>query len=194
MEEPVKILKNIFSQLHVYVLWFILSVVIWGFVFGIITDAPASKKIVIFADADIYEEKLLDIELEKNMPDGIRQIRVHSFNYVMFNDSALLNADIYIIPGSRAAEYISSCLPLDTSLAQFRDRELLYLDGTAYGIKFDSTDRYFDFSVSSSEKEDVWIFFGINSKHAAPLNSSPDDAAISVAECLMNLNGWDNDS
>ena len=42
-----RVLKNIVSRLHTYIVWALLSAIIWGFVFGMITDAPAEKKIVI---------------------------------------------------------------------------------------------------------------------------------------------------
>ena len=44
-----RVLKNILGQLHVYVVWLILSAVLWGFVFNFVTDAPAEKKLVLFA-------------------------------------------------------------------------------------------------------------------------------------------------
>ncbi|MBO6013847.1 MAG: hypothetical protein J6P48_00090 [Oscillospiraceae bacterium] len=179
-----RILKNIVSRLHTYVLWALIAAVFWGFIFGIITDAPAEKKIVIFADALRCEEKDLDIELEKTKPDSIRLIRAHTFDYTMFDEAGLLNADIYLVPGSRAADYIESYSPLNPSRLPWKDAELWSWEGTAYGLKLQGALPYFDFGA---EESDVYLFFGVNSVHTASLNGSADDAALQVAYDLSHL-------
>ena len=40
-----RVLRNIFSQLHEYVLWLLLSTVLWGWIFAsFVTDTKAEKK------------------------------------------------------------------------------------------------------------------------------------------------------
>ena len=180
-----RVLKNILSRLHTYILWALLSVVVWGFVFNLLTDAPADKKIVIYADAVRCEEKALDIELEKTKPAGIRLIRAHTFDYVMFDEAGLLNADIYLIPEERAADYIDSYSPLDPSVLPWEATELWYREGTAYGVKLEGAQSYFTFQPEG----DVYLFFGVHSVHTASLNRSADDAALQVAFDLSNMNG-----
>ena len=89
-----RVLKNILSQLHVYVVWLILSVALWGFIFGILTDAPPENKVTVYADVESCRDTEMDLALESAMPPGIKMIRVHPFSYVMFDDSSLMNADL----------------------------------------------------------------------------------------------------
>ena len=47
-----KILRNIFSQLHVYVLWLLLSTMFWGWIFAsFVNDTSPEKKVTIYVDA-----------------------------------------------------------------------------------------------------------------------------------------------
>ena len=112
-EYAMRILRNIWSQLHVYLVWLILGAVGWGFVFGILTDAPTEKKLVLFAEVGSIRDRELAADLEKEKPEGIRMIQVHSFDYVMLDESGLLNADLYIIPAENTENYRDSFRPLD---------------------------------------------------------------------------------
>ncbi len=183
-----RVLKNIVSQLHTYIVWALLSAVFWGFIFGMITDAPAERKIVIFADALHCEDKALDIALERTKPAGIRMIRAHTFDYTLFDETGLLNADIYLVPEEKAADYIESYSPLDPAALPWTDAELWSWEGTAYGVKLDGARSYFSFRPPGEEEGDVYLFFGVNSLHTASLNGSADDAALQVALDLSRLN------
>ena len=182
-----RVLKNIVSRLHTYIVWALLSAIFWGFIFGMITDAPAEKKIVIFADALHCEDKALDIELEKTKPAGIRMIRAHTFDYTLFDEAGLLNADIYLVPEEKAADYIESYSPLDPAALLWEDAELWSWEGTAYGVKLEGAQSYFTFRTPGEEECDVYLFFGVNSLHTAALNGSADDAALQVAYDLSHL-------
>ncbi len=103
----VRFLKQAASQLHVYVFWAVISVIFWAWIFTMVNDAPREKKLTLFAYAPV-EEHALDLELEKEMPDGIRMIRAHSFDYAVFGTDELLNADLYLVPASAASEYVES--------------------------------------------------------------------------------------
>ena len=182
-----KVLKNILSQLHTYVLFALLAAVFWSFIFGIITDAPVENKIVIFADAYSCEGKALDIELEKNRPDGIRIIRAHTFDYVMFDEVSLLNADIYLVPEENAADYLDSFSSFDPSVLPWDDPQIWSWEGADYGVKFDGAQSYIKFVPENMVCGDVYLFFGKNSQHTASLNGSADDAALLVAYELSQL-------
>ena len=43
-------MKGILRNLHRYVLWALVSVVFWAWVFTRVLDAPAGKKLVVYAD------------------------------------------------------------------------------------------------------------------------------------------------
>ena len=65
--------RNVLSQLHSYVLWALMSVLFWGWIFtAFIADAPAEKKVVVFADAQVRMDRELDLPLEEDLPEGIR--------------------------------------------------------------------------------------------------------------------------
>ena len=44
-----RVLKKILSNIHRYILWALLSIVIWSFVFTRITDTSPEKKVTVFA-------------------------------------------------------------------------------------------------------------------------------------------------
>ena len=100
-----KILKNIFSQLHVYVLWLLLSTVLWGWIFSsFITDTKPEYKVVVYADAARCADRELSLRLEDPLPPGLRMVRVHPFSYAMFDRDALLKADLFVVPASDAGD------------------------------------------------------------------------------------------
>ena len=160
-----RVLKNIVSQLHVYVVWLILSVVLWGFVFNILTDAPAEKKLVLFAEVAGCRDRELSSALEKHRPEGIRFVQAHSFNYAMFDQSGLLNAD------------------LDTEKFSADALTLLELDGQPCGIlvwdgEKGSAADYLDYGEG-----EYYLFLGANSLHAG----EKDDAAYELLGEILQL-------
>ena len=115
-----RVLKNIGSQVYLYLLWLLASVFLWGWIFTMITDTVPEKKVTIFVDAYALEDKALSIELEKELPEGIRMIRVHPFSYAMFQESTILNADIFIV---KASEFIrDTVLPAMDKLRSAADK------------------------------------------------------------------------
>ena len=126
--------RNLFSQFHVYLTWLVLSIVFWGWIYTLVTDTVPARKVTIFADVPSMSETALDLELENDMPDGIKMIRAHPFRYVMIQDSIIAQADIFIVKEEDAVKYREAFYPLDGVLdAAAADR--LVLDGATYGIK-----------------------------------------------------------
>ena len=188
--------RNVLSQLHSYVLWALMSVLFWGWIFtAFIADAPAEKKVVVFADAQVRMDRELDLLLEEDLPEGIRMVRVHPFSYAMFDDNSLLGADLYIVPASRAEAYAASFLdpPEDLVLGGERPRD------TGAGIRgFPAYDartgegiagEYITYDVPGQDPEDYYLFFGAGSLHAASLTGKGDDAALEIARALLDLRG-----
>ena len=179
-----KILKNIWSQLHLYLLWLLASALIWGLVFSFLTDAPPEKKVTLFIDVESCRDAALREELEKTLPEGIRMIQVHPFSYAMFDEQTLLNADLYIVPESSIEGYRESFLLFPgAELSQdLREGGIRVYDassgeGTAADyIRYDPAENYY-------------LFFGVNSIHAAALSGRGDDAAVMVADRLLQLDG-----
>ena len=189
-----KVLKNILSQFHVYVLWLLLSTVFWGWIFtSFVTDTAPGKKITIYVDAPEVADTALDIALEEHLPQGIRMVRVHPFSYAVFDTDALLNADIFIVPASRAAEYTDSFAPLRGPILE-AEAARWERDGAVYGLRvFDAqagagaAGEFITYAAPGQEGEDYYLFFGSRSLHTASLSGSGDDAAIEISRFFLSL-------
>lgn len=180
-----KVLKNIFSQLHIYIAWIILSSLLWSWIFMLATDTSAAKKITVFAEVDNMRETELTLLLEENKPDKIKMIKVHKFSYAMFDSYTLMNADIYIVGKKNAEQYIDSFVPLEEK----EGVEYYYHNGVPYGIKiFDKvTKKGSATKYISYGDDDYYLFFGINSVHLGEINGSADDYSFVIADDLMKI-------
>ena len=177
-----KLLKNIWSQLHLYLLWGMASVLIWGLVFSFLTDAPPEKKVTLFIDVEECRDQALREELEKDLPEGIRMIQVHPFSYAMFNEQTLLDADLYIVPASNIEDYHESFLLLPgAEIAEGREEGGILVHSAASGDGIAAS------YIGYDQAEDYYLFFGVNSLHASPLSGRGDDAAFAVADTLLQL-------
>ncbi len=180
-----KFIRGFFSRLPAYVLWLMMSVVLWGWVFTRITDAPAERKVTLFIEAPAVSETALAAELELELPEGIRMIQVHTFDYVMFDTSSLLAADLYVVRESSAAEYIDSFLPLAHPA-----EGCWSLDGVPYGIRvYDAAagtgaaSDWISYCPDDTPKENYYLFFGAKSLHTG----QTDLAAYAVADHFLSL-------
>ena len=73
-------MKSILKNWHRYLLWLVVSFFFWAWIFTLITDAPAQKKLVLYADCPAMEREALDAVLEKAMPEGIRFVEARIFS------------------------------------------------------------------------------------------------------------------
>ena len=184
-----KTLKNILSQLHVYVLWLLLSTVFWGWIFSaFVTDAKPEKKVVVYVDAVQCADRQLAQRLEEGMPEGLRMVQVHPFSYAMFDQDALVKADLFIVPASEAGEYAGLFAPLK-DFAPAGYGEPWRSEETAYGVMIRDRAGHGAAApyIGYAAGEDYYLFFGAQSVHAAALNGSGDDAALTVARTLLEL-------
>lgn len=168
-----RVIRNILSQLHVYTVWLILSAVLWGFVFGLLTDAPPEKKLLLFAEVEHCEDTALSARLEEEKPAGIRLIRAHSFDYVMLDEAALRNADLYIVKAENIESYRDSFLPLDPGKIDTAGLTLYESDGEAWGIRVRDREAGCASAYLSYGEGEYYLFLGANSPHAG----EKDDAA-----------------
>ncbi len=149
-----RVLKNIFSQLHSFVLWALASVMLWGWIFGMATDTTFDKKIMVFCHVPQMEDTELALELEKDLPDGIKMVQVHTFDYVMFDTLSIERADVLIIPAIDVPEMAEEILPLDG-----QGDAPVYDPATGQGIlteyiTYDDTEYYLYLGASSAHLED----------------------------------------
>lgn len=111
-------LKNLFSQLPIFILWALFSYVLWTFIFGFVTDARPEKKVVAFFDVTELKDLDLNVELEKTKDEGIKMIRIHPFSYAMFSQEAITGADFYVIGVKEAPLYEESFTVLNRETAE----------------------------------------------------------------------------
>ena len=178
-----RVLKNIVSQLHVYVVWLILSAVLWGFVFNILTDAPAAKKLVLFAEVDSCRDRELSAVLETHRPEGIRFVQVHSFDYAMFDQSGLLNADLFIVSSADVEEYRASFRSPDTEKLPAEGLTFCEIDGQPCGILVWDGERGCAAEYLDYGEGEYYLFLGANSLHAG----EKDDAAYWLIGEILQL-------
>lgn len=192
-----KIIKNIFSKLYLYVLWAMLSLMFVGWIFTLITDVKAEYKVTIYADVLQIDDVELRVTLEEKKPENIKMVKVHAFSYAAFNSNSIVDGDIYLIKQSDIADYLASfCALSDELCVQYYDRGLYYgEDGIAYGIKvYDVATssgiatQYINYSpAADAEAEDYYLFFNKNSLHGGALNDAASSAALEVANLLLAL-------
>lgn len=179
-------LRNIFSQLLIYLALLVLCAMFWGWIFTFVTDTSAEKKVTLFVDAYALEDTALAVRLERDMPEGLRMIKVHPVSYVMFDESIFLDADLFIVRSSGVEDYIDAFAPLPEAAGEADFR----YQGVPYGMKvYDAATgegaaaAYIRYAVGGIPAEDYYLFFGTNSLHTG----SYDDAAFAVAAELMDL-------
>ena len=181
-------IKSLLRNLHRYVFWALISVMLWAWIFTLLLSAPEKNKITIYADVPEVDGNALSIELEKDLPKGIRLVDAKTFNSLLFQQYAVLKGDLYLVPESDAETYLPSFLPIDR--AAFPGAAFYESDGEAYGIVLYDEQaglitggRY----VTYKEGERCFLFFNKDSKHLGAWNGSADDAAIVIAQNFLKL-------
>ena len=168
-------LRNIFSQWYKYVVWALMSLFFWGWIFTLLTDAPMSKKLVLCDDAPQLRDEALAEALSGDLPEGIRQVAVHRFDYYVFDQDELLHADVYLVPESAAADYIESFRPLAETGLEPGAHGVWEYEGVALGLRLDG-------EAGSFLGEGEWLLcFGVDSAHR------DDGTALWLAERVLSL-------
>ena len=169
------ILKKILWNIHRYLLWAVISVVLWAWIYMLATDTTKAKKVVVYIDAPEVAEQGLMLELEKDLPEGIRMVKVRSFEYLEYSVLESEEADIYILPEEKfaaALEFLAQAPGTDGYGSVICDPDSgLTIAGSyiTYG-----EGRYY-------------ICFSKKSVHLGEANGSKDDAAITIAERILAL-------
>lgn len=158
-----RILKNIFSHLHIFVLWAVLSAMLWAWIFTLVTDTSPEKKITVYCHVPEIKATELAVKLEEIMPDGLKMIKVHSFDYVMFDTSAITQGDVYIIPESEIEPFTDDLAGEGVKVYDCKTGEGIALEYITYG------------------SEDYYLFLGAGSAHLE------DGKALMIAEELLKL-------
>ena len=160
-------LKNIFSHLHIFLLWAVLSTILWSWIFTLVTDTSPDKKVTVYCHVPEVQGTALAVRLEEDMPEGLKMIRVHSFDYVMFDTKSITEGDIFIIPASEREQFADDLIPIDDE-----NGIKVYDSGTETGIAL-------EYIVYGDE--DYYLFLGAGSAHLE------DGKALKIAEMLLEI-------
>lgn len=162
-----KTLKNILSQLHTFVLWALISALFWSWIFTFVTDAPAARKVTVYCDVPALRDTALAAALEETMPEGLRMIQAHTFDYVMFGVDAFYQGDVFIVPASELAEYAELLAPVE--------------GGQGVKVYDSASGEGAAASYIGYGDENYYLFLGTGSVHLE------DGKALAVARALLAL-------
>ena len=181
-------IRRFFSSIPKYLLWAVLSTLFWMWIFTLITNTTADKKVVLYADVPALEDPALAVKLEESMPEGIKMVKAHAFSYLMFIDAEIAGGDLYIVRGSDIPSYSENLAPLPASYAA--RGETAAHEGVIYGLRiYDAASKtgaassYITYTGGDREAEDYYLCFGISSVHCGEL----DEAAFVIADTLLSL-------
>ena len=181
-------LKSILRNWYRYVLWALISLVFWSWVVVRVTDTIPARKVVLYADLPALDGEGLELKLEEDMPEGIRFVKAHAFEYAMFNQQAVLKGDLFLVSDRFVDEFIESFVPIDP--AAFPGASFYEKDGVAYGVcVYDEAAGLCTAGdyVTYLAGERCYLFFNAESMHLGAWNGSSDDAAIAIAQQFLGL-------
>ena len=181
-------MKGILKNWHRYLLWLTVSFFFWAWIFVLITDAPAAKKLVLYADLPAMERDALSSELEKNMPEGIRFVEARVFMDEMFSPSNISSGDLFILSGSKAQDYADTFASVGE--IGFPGLPLCEIGGRTCGVCVYDEETGIHIGteyLAYIPGDKYYLFFNVESKHLGELNGSPDDAAIQAARAFLAL-------
>ena len=190
-----RVLKNIAAQIPAYLLWVIASVLIWGFVFTRLTDTVPERKVTIYVNAFECSDRALAAVLQEDAPAPIRMVKVHPISYIMFDQTSIQYADLFILRGSDVEKLTDSLAPLPESVAPADAEDRIEVGGVCLGRCIYRADRdegratdYITYRMDNYPAEDYYLCFGARSVHLGEAYGCADDAAVTVAQRLLALN------
>ena len=179
-------MKGIFKNLHRYVLWLVVSFFLWAWIFTLITNAPAGKKVVLYAGLPAMEREALAAALEADMPEHIRYVETWVFSDEMFSPANIETGDLFIVATDQVDQYRNTFGALDG--VDFPDRPLFEIDGKPCGVCVYDEEagiRIGTKYLAYLPGETYYLFFNANSRHLGAWNGSRDDAALRAAAVML---------
>lgn len=185
-------MKKLLSLVPALVLWFMLSVLVWGFVFTRVTDTDPAHKITLFVDAEVTDATALAVRLEEHLNGNIRMAKVHPFTYAMLDGGELRAADLFIIRADHMETYQEWLVPLPEDMrgnAPEYSQEnvpwgILAYDAEAQaGIALG----YINYLPPGEPEANYYLCFGNQSVHIATQENAVDNAALDAANLLLTL-------
>ena len=178
-----RVAGNLLRQLLLYILCVLFAAIFTTFVFGRIRDTVPEKKISIFADVPAVKSAELEVLFSEDLPEGIKMVKVRTFDYDYFGFAGGNEADIYIVEEANAEKYLEHFAPVSEFLPPRSIYQYYIHDGEPYGVLVKGggnacAAQYVDYQ----EGRDYYLFFGKQSRHPGQ-----DGAAAYIAERLMML-------
>ena len=171
-------LKRIVDLLPLFILWVMLSVLLWGFVFTRITDTDHAHKLVFCVDAPVPGDAEIALELKKETREGIRLVRVLAFSYAMMDSKTLEEADLYLIPEDHAEIYRDWLQALPDRLQAAGP--LKVVDGVPVGVRVrdgETGKGVYPQWVQYPDRQDYYLCLGAKSLHVTGLEGAVDGEA-----------------
>jgi len=183
-----RIIKNIFRDIYLYLLWGVISWLGIGFLFAQVTDADVSKKITFYIDSSVSDVELA-VKLEEQLPAGIKMIKVHPFTYAMMDDSSMDESDFFIVAESKLSDYGDKFADLSAYAENHPEFEYYIYEEKPIGILVSKAGESSGIAGEyiTYTKENWYLFINAKSVHTALLNNSADNAAFEVLEGFMKI-------
>ena len=183
-------LKRLFRLLPSLLLWFLISVLFWSWFFNFLTDTDRERKITLFVGMHAFEDRALAAALEENLPDGIRMVQVHSFDYALMDSVSLQTSDLYIMTEAQAREHRNWLCPLPAELD--RTAGTLELDGETVGLRVRAAGEAGGAAPSflnyaEAPDENWFLCFGRGGFHLDGPENGNDRSALTLAVRLLAL-------
>ena len=181
-------LRRLSGALPFLCLWIFGVLMVGGFIYSHVTDAPPAQKLTIYVDGALQNEDALAAELETVLEPPLRMVKVLPFSHAMFDSSALRNADWYLVPEHDAAEFAPWFGALPESLAG-RGVRPLGEDGPEGLPAADPADgvmpaaAWVDYAAGGQAQEKWYLFFGVSSPHA-----ENKELCVPAAERFLQMN------
>lgn len=180
--------NKLLDLLPLMVMWLVLSVLVWGWIFNLLTDTKPENKLTLFIDAQVENATDLAVAMEGQLTGDVRMAKVHPFTYAMMSADALQTADLYIARASMLAEYGDWVRPLPEELCSAG--ETIEHGGEQVGLLFRRAGEdgplsaYVTYDMPGAAPEDYYLFVGAGSCHAGD-GESVDDQAVAMALYLL---------
>jgi hypothetical protein len=189
-----RILKNIWAQLHRFVFWALILSLLWAWIYTFVGDTSREKKVILYVDAYALDQRGLGLRLEEEcLPAGIKMIQVRSFGYSFLGTE--LEGDLYLMKASILESTLTdtpgtlAALPLPEGMRGY-ERE-----GKCWGIlAFDpETQRgpamdYIQYApLLNPEQEAYYLCIDADGPHFSGNQGAVDNAAWEVGLALLQL-------
>ena len=189
-----RVLKNIVSQLHRYVIWAMLLTFFWSFVFSRVGDRPREKKVVFYTGAYEADDRGLTLYMEEQgFPEGIEMIRARSASYDLFGSTR--DGDFYVVRETDLRAMLTDAADRVAPITVPVGMEPFVWEGVTCGIRvFDPATQkgpameYIQYTpVPNPETDAYYIVFDAKSVHLASLPDAVDNAAWEIAMRFMQI-------